>query len=71
MKHTRQCPKCGGRDIVTIAPGPYNSFPAVFFAQAKLERWACCTCGCTEEWVEDAAMEQAAAFWREGRKDKD
>jgi len=56
---------------VTIAPGPYNSFPAVFFAQAKLERWACCTCGCTEEWVEDAAMEEAAAFWREGRKDKD
>jgi len=65
MRNTHRCPKCGSADIITVEPGLYNSFPVSFFAQAKLERWVCCTCGYSEEWVEQDKLDKVRECYRE------
>lgn len=51
MKNTGRCPKCGSSDLLTPEPGLYNSFPIRFFANAKIQRYVCRSCGYTEEWI--------------------
>lgn len=70
MKNSRKCPKCGGTDVVVIEPWLYNnSFPIGVFAAAKLERWACCDCGYSEEWVEQGTLKDVKKYWGKSQDD--
>lgn len=58
MKQSGCCPKCGGRDILKIegtsgAYGSGNNIPCGFsvFSSVKVDRYLCCGCGFSEEWI--------------------
>ena len=59
MKNTKKCPKCASADIVRVDgfTGPYGSgnnvmVGASIFSAVKVNRYVCCTCGFTEEWID-------------------
>lgn len=61
MKQSRICPKCEGTDILLIpgkagAYGVGNNIPlgAFVFSYVKVNRYLCCNCGYSEEWVDRA-----------------
>ena len=58
MNKNRICPKCGSNDIYVVDgyTGPYGSgnnvmIGATVFSAVKVNRYICCTCGFTEEWI--------------------
>ena len=58
MNRTRICPKCGSNEIYVIDgyTGPYGSgnnvmIGATVFSAVKVNRYICCTCGFTDEWI--------------------
>lgn len=59
MKNTHQCPKCGSCGIIRINGnvGPYGTgnnvmLGATIFSGIKVNRYVCCHCGFTEEWID-------------------
>lgn len=59
MKNTRICPKCNSRDIVRVDgyAGAYGSGNNIMvgmtvFSAVKVNRYVCCSCGFTEEWID-------------------
>lgn len=68
MKRTGRCPKCGGRDLLAVEPGLYNSFPTGFFSNAKIQRYVCRSCGYTEEWIAEDSMEKLRHSWDDSPK---
>ncbi len=65
MKHTRQCPKCGSHDIVRIdgnagAYGTGNNIPLGWsiFSAVMVDRYVCCKCGFSEEWLREHDLEK-------------
>lgn len=59
MKNTRVCPKCQSNDIVRIDgnAGAYGSgnnimLGGTIFSAVKVNRYICCSCGFTEEWID-------------------
>jgi len=59
MKNTGTCPKCKSNDIVRIDGyvGPYGSGNNVIvgrtiFSTVNVNRYICCSCGFTEEWID-------------------
>lgn len=59
MKNTRMCPKCKSSDIVRIDgnTGAYGSgnniiLGGTIFSAVKVNRYICCSCGFTEEWID-------------------
>ena len=59
MNKNRICPKCGSNEIYVIDgyTGPYGSgnnvmIGATVFSAVKVNRYICCTCGFTEEWID-------------------
>jgi ribosomal protein S27AE len=63
MKHAKNCPKCGGDEILKI-PGmrPYRrnnghiSCGRTALDDVLLERYVCTKCGYSEEWVNPGEM---------------
>ena len=60
MKWSRFCPKCGGDDILVIkgssgAYGTGNNIPAgaTIFSAVLVNRYLCCKCGYSEEWINE------------------
>ena len=58
MNRTRICPKCGSNEIYVVDgyAGPYGSgnnvmIGSTVFSAVKVNRYICCTCGYTEEWI--------------------
>ena len=58
MKNQRICPKCNGSDIVIVdgycgSYGTGNNIMtgATIFSGVKVNRYICCSCGYTEEWI--------------------
>ena len=58
MNKNRICPKCGSTEIYVVDgyTGPYGSgnnvmIGATVFTAVKVNRYICCTCGFTEEWI--------------------
>lgn len=55
MKNSKKCIKCGSDDIIMI---PHYSGDGgeiqmgLFTAPVLLNRYLCCSCGFSEEWVE-------------------
>lgn len=65
MKRTRRCPKCGGTDILRVdgytgAYGAGNNIMvgATIFSGVNVNRYVCCTCGYTEEWIDREDIEK-------------
>lgn len=58
MKSTKICPKCSSNDIIKIegsagAYGVGNNIPtgATIWSYVRVDRYLCCTCGFSEEWI--------------------
>ena len=65
MKNTRICPKCEGNDIVRFdgyvgGNGEGNNLLTglTYFSAVNVNRYICCTCGFTEEWIDREALEK-------------
>ncbi|WP_418738290.1 hypothetical protein, partial [Dysosmobacter sp.] len=59
MKKTGVCPKCGGADIVRVPGGVRSTmdntqnFVIRGFQSAPVDRYICCACGFSEEWLRE------------------
>lgn len=65
MKNTKTCPKCNGSDILIIDgyAGAYGSgnnimTGSLIFSAVPVNRYLCCTCGYSEEWVDVENIEK-------------
>ena len=65
MKNTKICPKCGSADIIRFDGyyGPYGSgnnlmVGNTIFSSINVNRYICCFCGFTEEWIDKEDMEK-------------
>ncbi len=65
MKHSEVCPKCGSTDVVKIPGGIIgeNRLP-VGLTVVAIDRWVCCSCGYSEEWIETDKLEKVKKHWR-------
>ena len=68
MKLTNTCPKCGSSDIIrfdgyTGAYGTGNNIMtgATIFSTVNVNRYVCCTCGYSEEWIDTEDIEKLKA----------
>ena len=65
MKNIRICPKCQSSDIVRI-DGNVSSYGAgnnimigsTIFSAIKVNRYICCKCGFSEEWIDREDIEK-------------
>ena len=71
MKNTRMCPKCGSSDIVVVDgyAGAYGTGNNIMtgmsiFSAVNVNRYICCSCGFTEEWIDKGDIEKV----KESRK---
>ncbi|MGE4276198.1 MAG: hypothetical protein AB7E30_03355 [Lawsonibacter sp.] len=64
MKNTKICPKCGGVDVVGI-PGGFigKNWLPVGMETVAIDRWVCCSCGYSEEWIEADKLEKVKKYW--------
>lgn len=59
MKTTHTCPKCGAAKILKV-PGSAGAYGAgnniqvglTNFSAVLVDRYICCSCGYTEEWID-------------------
>lgn len=65
MKNTKLCPKCQSASIVRIDgyAGAYGSGNHVLtghtvFSAVNVNRYICCSCGYTEEWIDREDIEK-------------
>ncbi len=65
MKTSKICPKCGSSDIIRIdgysgAYGSGNNIQVGFsiFSAVNVNRYICCACGFTEEWIDKEDIEK-------------
>ena len=65
MKNTRICPKCSSSDILrfdgyTGAYGSGNNMMTgnTVFSTVSVNRYVCCECGYTEEWIDKEDIEK-------------
>ena len=67
MKNKRICPKCSSADIVRIDgySGAYGTGNNIMvgksiFSSVNVNRYICCKCGYTEEWIDREDIEKVA-----------
>ena len=65
MKNMKICPKCNSTDILIVDgyAGAYGSgnnimTGATIFSAVKVNRYVCCSCGFTEEWINQEDIEK-------------
>lgn len=63
MKNTRICPKCKSTDIIRFdgylgAYGSGNNMQVSMFSAVNVNRYICCVCGYTEEWIDKEDIEK-------------
>ncbi len=64
MKNTGKCPKCGGTDLVFV-PGTKGAYGAgnniqmgmTIFSAVLVNRYVCCSCGYSEEWIDQKDLQ--------------
>lgn len=71
MKQSGICPKCGGREILTIpgwveASGSGNNIPVgwTYLSAVKVNRYLCCGCGYSEEWIDKGDIPALVAKYK-------
>ncbi len=67
MKNNKMCPKCQSTNIVRIdgsvgAHGVGNNvmLGMTIFSAVKVNRYICCNCGFTEEWIDKEDIDEIA-----------
>ena len=67
MKNTKTGPKCASANIVRIDgyAGTYGSgnnilIGSTIFSAVNVNRYICCSCGFTEEWIDKEDIEKIA-----------
>ena len=58
MKNSHRCPKCNGNDILVV-PGKAGAYGSgnniqmgmTIFSAVMVDRYVCCKCGYSEEWI--------------------
>ena len=67
MKNSKKCPKCGSENIVRIDgySGAYGTGNNVqvgmsIFSAVNVNRYICCDCGFTEEWIDKEDINRIA-----------
>ena len=69
MKETGVCPKCGGADIVWVPGGVRctmdntQNFVIRGFQSAPVDRYICCACGFSEEWLRKSNLDDIKERW--------
>lgn len=65
MKNTKECPKCHSHDIVRCdgkvlshGAGNYIKLGRTMLSTVNVHRYICCTCGFTEEWIDEEDLEK-------------
>jgi len=65
MKNTHVCPKCQSNDIVVVkgtskAYGAGNNIQVgmTIFSAVLVDRYVCCKCGFSEEWINQYDLEK-------------
>ena len=65
MKKSNVCPKCGSNDILMIpgssgAYGVGNNIQVGWstFSAVLVDRYVCCGCGFSEEWIDEKDIEK-------------
>lgn len=65
LKNSRICPKCRSTDIVIVDgyAGAYGSGNNIMtglsiFSAVPVDRYVCCNCGYTEEWIRSEDIEK-------------
>ncbi len=68
MKNTKKCPKCESFDILRFdgQVGPYGSgnnlmTGKTIFSAVNVNRYVCCSCGYSEEWIDKEDIEKVIA----------
>lgn len=65
MKNTHKCPKCGNNELVKV-PGSARAYGAgnnivvglTYFSAVLVDRYVCCRCGFSEEWINQAGIQK-------------
>lgn len=65
MKNSRICPKCNHSDILVV-PGSSEAYGAgnnirvgmTIFSSVLVDRYVCCHCGYSEEWIRREDIEK-------------
>ena len=62
MKNTNRCPKCDSSDIIRVngssrAYGAGNNIITGMFSVVKVNRYICCNCGFSEDWIDEEDIE--------------
>ena len=65
MKNTKICTKCGSTDIVRFdgtvgGYGAGNNIYITALRAVKVNRYICCDCGYTEEWIDKEDLQKVA-----------
>ena len=67
MKNTGICPKCQSDDIVRVngasdasAYGNFMYTGYTLFSAVSMNRYICCDCGFTEEWIDQKMLAKVA-----------
>ena len=71
MKNSKQCPKCGSSRVYRVndptAPHRNEKQGWVHFGKltdhGRIDRWVCCACGYSEEWVEQRMLDDVEKYW--------
>lgn len=65
MKNTKTCPKCNSTDVVRVngSVGSYGTgnnimIGATIFSAVNVNRYICCSCGFTEEWIDKVDIDK-------------
>lgn len=65
MKMNKTCPKCGSYEIIRIDgnAGPYGvgnniMVGATIFSAVNVNRYICCNCGYSEEWIDKEDLDK-------------
>lgn len=69
MKHSNICPKCGSKEVICISESAMgddtgNNIYCGFFTVARVNRYICCDCGFTEEWVNKNDIHKIREFYK-------
>lgn len=74
MKQSGICPKCAGMDILLIPGrvgvyGAGNNIPVGWtnLSAVKVNRYLCCRCGYSEEWIDKADIPALVAKYKKER----
>ena len=77
MKNKRYCPKCNSTNLLRIkgnvgAYGTGNNIPAglLNFSAVLVNRYVCCTCGYSEEWIDMNDIPKLEKKYREADKEE-